>query len=62
MDEFFQLLQRPPYQAIFFLLLTVVVYAIIRPADAEKVWVISGVLYVAFIAVNSILVWQAEGA
>jgi hypothetical protein len=61
MYDYFHLFLRPPYQTIFFLLLTLVVYAIIRPADADKVWVIGGILYVAFIIVNSVLLGQANG-
>jgi hypothetical protein len=62
MHHYVQLFQRPPYQALFFLLLTVLVYAIIRPVEADRVWVISGVLYVAFIVINSIFLWPAERA
>jgi hypothetical protein len=62
MQEYFQLAQRPLYQAIFFLILTIVLYAIVRPGEAEKVWVIAGILYITFILTNSILFWPAGTA
>jgi hypothetical protein len=62
MQEYFQLAQRPLYQAMFFLVLTIVLYALIRPGDAEKMWVIAGILYITFILTNSILFWPAGTA
>lgn len=57
----FQLLHKPAYQALLFVLLTIVLAVVVRPKNAEKVWVLCGVVYCLFIATNSALsFWAVE--
>ncbi len=60
----FQLIRKPAYQALLFVIFSIAVTFIIRPRIADNVWVICGLTYCFFILANSVLsffavnVWQ----
>jgi len=55
----FQLIQKPIYQALLFVLLTIVFAFMLKPKSADKLWVICGLIYCAFILSNAVLSFWA---
>jgi hypothetical protein len=56
----FDWLQKPFYQLLVFVLLTLVVVVIVRPVKADNAWVIAGIVYVCFIVFNTVLIGFAD--
>ncbi|MDB5255890.1 MAG: hypothetical protein JWM14_585 [Chitinophagaceae bacterium] len=57
--QLFQLIQKPVYQALLFVLLTLVLAWIVKPKTADKIWVIGGLMYCFFILTNFVLSFWA---
>jgi hypothetical protein len=55
------LLHQPPYQALLFLLLTLLIIPLIRAKSANAVWNLAGMLYVGFIFSNTVFFWFEDG-
>jgi hypothetical protein len=51
----FQLIHKPICQGSLFLILTVLIACIARPQSADRLWVISGLLYGCFIVTNAVV-------
>ena len=51
----FHLIQKPLYQGLLFIVLTIVVTFIAKPRDVDQLWVIFGLTYCLFILTNLIL-------
>ena len=60
----FQLIQKPTYQGLLFVIFTLILAFVLRPRNADHAWVICGLVYGVFILTNSILafytisIWQ----
>lgn len=55
------LLRQPLYQAILFLLITLISIPFLTSKNANAVWNVAGVLYVGFILTNAVFFWFADG-
>lgn len=53
----FQLIQKPVYQVLLFVLMTVLLALLTRPRTSDKIWVIAGLMYSLFILTNSVLLF-----
>ena len=53
-------IQNPAYQALLFLLLTVVLVFVIRPGSADAAWVVAVNTFIFFMIVNAGLLWFEE--
>jgi hypothetical protein len=53
----YSLVQRPVWQAIFFVLLTPIVLLILQPKTADRAWVFAACTFIAFLVVNAALIW-----
>ena len=51
------LLQKPAYQALFFLLLTPILIFVTQPKSADGAWLIAVYAFVLFMIINAILLW-----
>ncbi len=52
---------KPLNQWLIFLGLAIIlIFIILRPKQEDSVWVIAAVTYLAFIFINSVLIWTAE--
>ncbi|WP_339814151.1 hypothetical protein [uncultured Imperialibacter sp.] len=56
----FEWLQKPLYQLLFFVPLTLIVLVLVRPLKADNAWMIAGIVYGCFIVVNTVLVGFAD--
>lgn len=56
MSPIIHYLQKPIYQPIPFILLTIVVAVIVRPRSVDSFWVIAGLIFAAFLIFNSVLI------
>lgn len=54
------LIYKPLYQLIFFVLLSVLFISFKKHNDANNIWYIAGLFYIGFILTNSALAWFAE--
>jgi len=54
------LLRQPLYQALLFLLLTLISIPFLSSKNANAVWNVAGVLYAAFILANAVFSWFAD--
>lgn len=54
------LLRQPLYQALLFLLLTLISIPFLSSKNANAVWNVAGVLYAAFILANAVFIWFAD--
>jgi len=52
-----ELIQRPIFQVLLFLLLTIASIFIIGPKSADKTWIIAGLFFIAFILLNSVMIF-----
>ncbi len=50
-------IQKPPYQALLFLLLTPVLILVIQPRNADMAWSIAAYMFALFLVVNAALLW-----
>jgi hypothetical protein len=50
---------RPWYQALFCIVLMLVLVAIIRPDKEDSLWVIAGLSFVLFMLLNSAMIWAS---
>lgn len=55
-----QVLGRPLYQAVFFCVVMVLLFVVVRPADKEALWMMAGITYVLFMLVNAVMVWHTD--
>ena len=57
----FQLIHKPVYQGLLFIILTVMLTFIVRPKTADSTWVTAGLAYCCFILANAVLAfWSNE--
>lgn len=52
-------IHRPWYQALFCIVLMLVLVAIIRPDKEDSLWVIAGLSFVLFMLLNSAMIWAS---
>ncbi|MDF2454770.1 MAG: hypothetical protein K0R51_763 [Cytophagaceae bacterium] len=50
----------PLIQALTFILLTVLAIFVFRPENTDKGWSLAGMVFIGFMAVNSVLLWLAS--
>jgi len=58
-STFFELMQKPLYQALFFALLSIGLIVVIRPKIPNTVYKATGIVYGGFILVNSLFIFFA---
>ena len=57
--QLFQLIHKPFYQSLIFILFTILVTIIIKPKTADHLWVICGCIYGLFMLTNAVLAFSA---
>ncbi|ABG59098.1 hypothetical protein [Cytophaga hutchinsonii] len=55
----FELLKKPFFQVLFFILLTIVCVFIIRPKNTDKTWTLAGIIFIGFMLVNAVMICYA---
>ncbi len=55
-------MNRPYFQALFFLLLTLLVLCVWRPKTANAAWMIAAFLFFFFLTANTVMLWFAANA
>jgi hypothetical protein len=56
-SNLFMLIQKPPYQALLFLLLTPIIIFAIRTKSVDTAWSIAALMFVVFIIINAGFLW-----
>ena len=53
-------IQKPWWQLVTFIVLTLLVLLALRTRSAETLWTTAGAIYVLFLLTNSVLIWKAD--
>lgn len=56
----FATLQKPHYQALLLLLITIPILLLSSPKNADSAWFIAGYCYLGFIVLNIVVQWFSE--
>lgn len=59
-SNLYLLIQKPPYQAILFLLLTPILIVVLRPRSTDSAWLIAAYTFALFLMVNAGMLWFAD--
>lgn len=59
-ESIINLIQKPLYQALFFIALTVPSLLLLSPRNANGAWLHAGYYYLGFIVINIVALWFSE--
>jgi hypothetical protein len=54
------IMQKPVYQGLVFLFLTIIFLVVSQPKSAETAWVVAAYTFCGFLLINAALIWIAD--